>query len=171
MKPSESLQSNAVAADGPGQADSEARNTRLFFRIAAVSTAVGLGFMAATMESVRGRETGFSFEFSLGTLAAFAAGGAVGLVYWALVARGGWWARGASVLLAFAGVGAFLYPLRYVPPNVLAELARGFFPAVGAIAIVVGLLLVVVRFLDSDTRDSESAAKGAEAGTDSRGRG
>jgi hypothetical protein len=170
MKSSERMKSGAVGVEDPEQADSEARSTRLFFRIAAVSTAVGLGFMAATMESVRGRETGFSFELSLGTLAAFAVGGVVGLVYWALVARGGWWARGASVLLAFAGVGAFLYPLRFVPPNVLQELAKGFFPAVGAIAVVVGLLLAVVRFLDSDTRDSENAAKSAEAGKDSRGR-
>ena len=161
MKPAETIKLAARAE--PEQTEAEIRNTRAFFRIAAAGTSIGLGCMAATMEALRGRENSFAFEFSLRTLAAFAGGVAVGLIYWKLVTKGRWTARLASVALAILGLGAFLYPLRFVPPNVLKELAKGFIPAAFAITVVVAMLVAAMRFMEADSREEENRAERADS--------
>jgi peptidoglycan/LPS O-acetylase OafA/YrhL len=137
----------------------EPQTTRGLWRIAAVSTALGLGCMVAAMESLRSGATGFSFRPSLTTLAAFAAGTAAGLFYWKLAGRGGPAARRASFLLTLLGVTVFLYPLRFVPADQLPERAKGLGLAAVAISIGVFLLWRVKRFLDRDDAAVEASQK------------
>lgn len=129
----------------------EPKSTRDFLNIASLSTALAFGCVAATVESLRGDRSGFSFQISVGTFAAFVVGAVVAIIYWRLALRNSFAARSASFLLALAGIGAFLYPLRFVPSERLPEVAIGLGTATCAISIVVWLLWRVKRFLDADS--------------------
>src|SRR5580692_9546158 len=96
--------------------------SRGFLKIVLGSTALALGCMAAAIESLRRDADGFTFQLSAGTLVAFVAGLAAGLYYWKLAAKGHWAARVGTALLVLAGVGGFLYPLRFVPADKMGEI-------------------------------------------------
>jgi hypothetical protein len=137
--------------------DSESKSSRDFFRIAAACTALGFGAAAASAASLRSSPTGFSFQITAGTFIAFAIGAAVALLYWKLVASNSKSARRSSVLLALAGVGLFLYPLRFVPAGNLHDLMIGLILATCALSIVGFLLWRVKRFLDTDSQQADAA--------------
>jgi FtsH-binding integral membrane protein len=128
----------------------DSRSTRDFLRIASASTALAFGCVAASMASLRGSAAGYSFEITVWTFVAFAVGALVAWWYWRLVAKNPRAARRASWLLALAGVGLFLYPLRYAQSDKLLEVAEGLGLAFCALAIVGWLLWRVKRFLDKD---------------------
>jgi hypothetical protein len=151
----ESLKSNSAVENS----DSQSKSSRVFFKIASLSTALGFGAAAASTASLRSSPVGFSFQITIGTFIAFAVGAAIALVYWKLVASNSKAARRASLLLALAGVGLFLYPLRFVPKGNLHDLAVGLILATGALSIVGLLLWQVKRFLDSDSRQADAAAE------------
>ena len=119
----ESLKPNNVAE----KSDSESRSSRDFFKIASLGTALGFGAAAASTASLRSSPTGFSFQITAGTFVAFAIGAAIALIYWKLVASNSKAARRGSFLLALAGVGLFLYPLRLFPRK-FARPGRGTHP-------------------------------------------
>lgn len=138
----------------------ESKNERDFFRIASVSTALAFGAMVASVESLRRDAAGYSFQLSVGTAVAFAVGAAAGWLYWNLVARNAARRstaslRAASLLLVLAGVGAFLYPLRFVSPENLADILKGLALDTVALGLVGVILWRIKRFLDQDsaTRD------------------
>jgi hypothetical protein len=139
------------------KSDSESRSTRVFFKIASLGTALGFGAAAASTESLRSSPGGFSFQITAGTFVAFAVGAAIALVYWKLVASNSKAARRSSFLLALAGVGLFLYPLRFVPASNLRDLTVGLILAAGALSIVGLLLWRVKRFLDKDSKQADDA--------------
>jgi hypothetical protein len=161
----ESLKPNT---DGE-ESDSESRSLRVFFKIASLGTALGLGAAAASTASLRSSPVGFSFQLSPATFIAFAVGAAVGLIYWRLVANNSKAARRASLLIALAGVGLFLYPLRFVPAGNLHDLIIGLILAACALSIVGFLLWRVKRFLDTDSKqtDAETEQPPSSAGPDS----
>ena len=136
------------------KSDSESRSSRDFYRIASLGTALGFGAAAASTASLRSSPVGFSFQLSPATFIAFAVGAAVGLIYWKLVASNSKAARRASFLIALAGVGLFLYPLRFVPAGNLHDLIIGLILAACALSIVGFLLWRVKRFLDTDSQQS-----------------
>jgi len=124
--------------------------SRGFFRIVRGSTALALGGMVAALEALRRSAAGFTFHVSVWTFVAFAAGLAAGLLYWRLAARSRLGSRMGTALLLLAGVGAFLYPLRFVPADKMAEIAIGLGMAFGAISMVAFLLWRIKRFFDAD---------------------
>jgi len=121
-----------------------------FFRIVRGSTALALGGMAAALEALRPSAAGFSFHVSLWTLVAFVLGMAAGLFYWRLTARSRLASRIGTALLLVAGVGGFLYPLRFVPEDKMREIAIGLSLAIGALSLVAFLLWRIKRFFDAD---------------------
>jgi len=129
----------------------EAALNRDFFKIVVGSTSLGLGCMAATIETLRRDVGGFKFQVSAGTFAAFAVGWAAGLLYWKFAARSRLAARVGAALLLMAGVGAFLSPLRFVPADKMAEISIGLGTAACAISIGAFLLWRLKRFFDADT--------------------
>src|SRR6185436_13115188 len=58
-----------------------------FLRIAGVSTALALGFMAGSMQAFTRDAQGFQFRISVFTALTFIAGAAVGWWYWRLVMK------------------------------------------------------------------------------------
>ena len=119
-----------------GNPESEPKSSRVFFKIASISTALGFGCAAASTASLRSSPVGFSFQISAATFVAFAVGAAVAMIYWKLVASNSKAARRASFLIALAGVGLFLYPLRFVPASNLRDLTIGLILATIALSTV-----------------------------------
>lgn len=141
----------------------EPKSSRDFLKIAGISTAIGLGCAAASTESLRSSPVGFSFQMTAGTFVAFAVGAAIGYFYWKLVAKGTAAARIGSLLLGLAGVGLFLYPLRFVPSGTLPDLIIGLFIAAGALGTVAFIIWRIARFLDADARNGEAAGEANDA--------
>ena len=137
-------------------AQSESSVSGLFATIVRGSTALGLGCMAAAVESLRSNATGFAFQFSMGTIAAFALGAAAGLVFWKLAAGSPLAARAGAALLLMAGLGGFLYPLRFVPSEHMADIAVGLTVATCAVSIGGVLLWRMKRYFDEDDAAQES---------------
>ena len=145
----------------------DSQTQRRLYPIFTFSTALAFGCMLATLEALRPDPDGFHFEPSYKTLIAFVAGGAIAFPVWRLILNGTRlgqrnlnFATGAMiVLLLVLGVGAFLYPLRYVPRDKWPEIRTGLITAVCALSCVAGLLWGVKRFVDSDEKrqtDSET---------------
>ena len=137
--------------------DSESKNARDFMKIAAVSAALGLGCTAAVAASLRGSASGFSFRVSVGTFVTFAVATWIAARNWKLVTTKSAAARRAAAFLLVSGAGLFLYPLRYVPSDRLADIAQGLLFAGCAIGLVGCLLWRLKRFLDLDAEQVEKA--------------
>ena len=126
----------------------------------AFSTALAFGAALASLESLRRDAGGFSFQVSLRTLLAFLVGGGIALAYWLVVLK----SRAASqrsglvvstVVLLLLGVGAFLYPLRFVSRDKLPDILIGLGLAACALSIVGGLLWLAHRFLSRDSSNQD----------------
>jgi len=146
MKAKHPLELAEVQEASPG----ESSVSSVFAKIVRGSTALGLGFMAAAIESLRSKASGFTFQFSMGTVAAFALGAAAGLVFWKLAAGSRLASRAGAAFLLIAGLCGFLYPLRFVPPDHMADTAIGLSVAAGAVSIGGVLLWRMKRFFDED---------------------
>jgi hypothetical protein len=131
-------------------AQPEAALSRGFYKIVLGSTALALGCMAAAVQALRRSATGFTFRVSVWTFVAFAVGLAAGLLYWKLAARSVLAVRLGTTLLVLAGVGGFLYPLRFVPEDKWADIAIGLGFAVCAISTVAFLLWRMKCFFEAD---------------------
>jgi hypothetical protein len=140
------------------ETEAESRSERLFFKIASLGTALGFGAAAASTASLRSGPVGFSFQLSVGTFVAFLVGAAIALIYWKLVASDSKAASRASVLIALAGVGLFLYPLRFVPASNLRDLTIGLVLAVIALSTVGFLIWRITRFLEKDSQQDSQRA-------------
>ena len=146
--------------------NNDSKNQQRLYPIFTFSTALAFGCMLATLEALRPAPAGFSFELSYKTLIAFLAGGAIAFPLWHLILNGTHLGKrnltlvtgGMVVLLLVLGVGAFLYPLRFVPRDKWPEIRTGLVTAVCALSGVACLLWGVKRFVDSDEREEREAA-------------
>ena len=124
--------------------------SRGLYKIVLGSTALALGGMAAALEALRPSATGFGFRISVWTFVAFAVGWAAGLLYWKLEARSRLAGRIGNAFLLLAGLGGFLYPLRFVPSDKKADIGIGLGLAVCALSMGAFLLWRMKRFFDKD---------------------
>jgi ABC-type uncharacterized transport system permease subunit len=152
MKANEALKPTEVLEMTPP----EAAQSRSFFIIVRGSTALALGCMAAVLEALRRDADGFTIHVSAGTFVAFAAGFAAGLYFWKMAARSLLAARVGIALLLLAGLGGFLYPLRFVPSDKRADIATGLFVAACAVSTGAVLLWKMKRFFDKDAAAAET---------------
>jgi hypothetical protein len=162
----DTAKTNPGVASGPVEETGTPRskNERDFLRIASISTALAFGTVLGSMASLRKDASAFSFQFSGETLVAFGIGAAVGFLYWKLISlsstlKTSLLLRVATVLLLLGSVGVFLYPLRFLSAEKLAEVWQGL----GADAVVLSVLGVILwrikRFLDRDSARAGIAAK------------
>jgi hypothetical protein len=146
----------------------DSQTQRRLYPIFTFSTALAFGCMLATLEALRPDSDGFHFVTSYKTLIAFVAGGAIAFPLWRIILNGTRLGqRNLSlatgfmvVVLLVLGVGAFLYPLRFVPREKWPEIRTGLITAVCALSGVATLLWGVKRFMDSDEkaeRDKENS--------------
>lgn len=139
--------------------------TSALFRIAGAGAALAFGAMVATLFALR-RSSGGGFEFEINALAiiSFVAAASVAWFYWRMIER---MAVGRaperrrkkfvifSIGLLLIGVLAFLYPMKFVPPEKRADVFSGLVLAFTVIAGVGFVMLKVKRFLDADQQRAE----------------
>ncbi len=141
-----------------------AKNEREIFLIMKLGTAIGFGCAAASLQALRASPTGFSFHVSYLTLVAFLVGAAAVFACWKIILNRSASSRqktlrlGVGWLLLLLGVGAFLYPLRFVPREKFPDLFVGLVAAVCALSIGASILLLISRFLEADERENKSVA-------------
>lgn len=146
-------------------------------RVAAWSTALAFGAMASSAYSLRKDEAGFSFDFTPGTVISFVVGAGVALFYWRVIgalqktAPGAQGAQGnrrrprigiLSAALFLAAVGLFLYPIKFVPPGKLKDVAVGLILAFLVLGLVAVVVIKLIRLLEEDerrTRDREQETR------------
>ncbi|EEF58399.1 hypothetical protein [Pedosphaera parvula] len=139
--------------------ETDSKTQQGLYKLVTYSTAVALGVMVASLEALRPTPSGFSFQISFRTLIAFVLGGAVAFPFWRFIFNGASWSNKRLTfawicflaLLLALGVGAFLYPLRYVPREKLPDILIGLLAAVLALSAIGFLLWRVKRFLDRDS--------------------
>ena len=140
-----------------------AKNERDIFLIMKFGTALGFGCAAASLQALRASPTGFSFHVSSLALLAFMVGAAAVFACWKIILNRSANHRqktlrfGVGLGLLLLGVGAFLYPLRFVPRDKFPDLFIGLVTAVCALSIGAGILLLISRFFESDERENKSA--------------
>lgn len=132
-------------------------------RIAGVSTALALGFMAGSMQAFTRDAQGLQFRISAFTVATFVVGALVGWAYWRVVMRMISPASSApkptgqfllfSVLLFLAAVGSYFYRLRFVPRENVREVAEGLVMAFLVLAMVAFAMWRVIRFLEAQDKE------------------
>ena len=130
----------------------DSKITNEFIQVAKFGSAVGFGFMAASIQALNRKSGNFTFEISFWTLLAFVAGVALALVFWRLALssvsprnfrRGVW-------LMAIFGLGAFLYPLRFIARENMREHLLGLLLAAGVLSAVGFVFLKIKGYLDKD---------------------
>jgi hypothetical protein len=139
----------------------ETKNERDIRRIMVAGTAIGFGFMAASLEALH---SGFTFQITWRTFAAFILGTAVVVPFWKVVfglvtgnrarSRHVW----TALLFLLIGIGAFLYPSRFVPAEKRPELYTGLVIAACALGTGAILLVIIGRFLESSGSSEENRA-------------
>ncbi len=137
-----------------------ANNEKDLFKVIVFSTALAFGALLASLESLQSSPAGFSFQVSFRTLLAFLAGGGIALGYWKVVLKSGAAVRQTgliigTVFLVLFGVGAFLYPLRFVSRDKLPDILVGLGLATCALSLVGGLLWLSHKFLSEDTKSQD----------------
>jgi hypothetical protein len=134
-----------------------------FLRIAGVSMALALGFMAGSMQAFTRDAQGLQFRISVLTVLAFVVGALVGWWYWQIVkqmiAPAGPGAKPTgrfvlfSVLLFLAAVGSYFYRLRFVPRENVRDVAEGLVLAFLVLGVVAVAMWRVVRFLEAQDKE------------------
>ncbi|HTI68950.1 MAG TPA: hypothetical protein VMF06_03230 [Candidatus Limnocylindria bacterium] len=136
---------------------------RPLFRIIVYCFALGFAVLLASMETVHSNGTGFGFEIGWRTVALFLAG-LVGMTvcFKTLFQSPHPLRRGIAMgIAAVIGVGAFLYPLRFVPAEKLGEIFTGLAIAVGALSTLASVLYAISRFMKADEIRTELAERRA----------
>lgn len=145
----------------------ETKNERDVFRIMIWGSAVSFGFLAAALQALRPNPAGFTFQVSALTFFAFVLGVGMGFAFWKVVLSRASGARQkslrfwAELLLVLLGMGAFLYPLRFVPREKLPEMFTGLVTAVCALSLLGCLLVMMGRFLESDDKENQLSSEDA----------
>lgn len=148
----------------PDQPDKNERDIR---RIMVIGTAIGVGCMAASLESLRASPSGFSFQITIRTFVAFVLAAALMIPFWRIAfeivsgkqvrSRHIW----AALLILVLGIAAFLYPLRFVPANVRPDLFTGLILAIFALSVLAFILVRIVKFLNADDARHDDTTKPA----------
>jgi protein-S-isoprenylcysteine O-methyltransferase Ste14 len=153
----------------------QANNDRDLTLVIKCSSALGLGLMAACLYSIKRVTPELEYKISVGTGVSFVAAAALSWAFWRLVfgkanrprtelsKPGKRWFVILSVLLALGTLAPFVYTLKGVASDEMAEIAEGTALAVLALGGVGFLLWKAARFLESDSAQS---GKDTDSGPD-----
>ncbi|MBC8001815.1 MAG: hypothetical protein H7X97_04425 [Opitutaceae bacterium] len=148
----------------------ETPETKMFFRIVALSIAVSFGALSSSLVSLQHDSTGFHFVFNIWTIISFVLTAVAAWCYWSLLVtfrpktgRSNATRRGnmARLILYAApllvvGTFGFLYPLKFVSsPEKKLEIAQGLGLAIFVLSALGFLLWRVTRFIDPPQPDSQ----------------
>jgi len=136
----------------------------LFRRLVTAASAAGMGGVVGSLATVRQGPHGFEFHWTALAIPGFVAGALIACLYWAMIfrfsaragsQRGRRWIAVASVLLMGLAVGAFLYPIRFIPEQKRGEVIIGLAAAVTVLGGIGYLIHTIVGWLEQD--DAEAA--------------
>ena len=142
----------------------KATNDRAFVRIVKSSSGLALGTMAALFYSLKHTGDGLRLEISVGSVIAFALGGAFSWAFWRLLfgsqneTRAGLsaskkrWFVGLSVFLSVATLVPFGYALKDLPRDKAVEVAQGAGIALAVLSALGFLFRRLTRFLETDSK-------------------
>ena len=149
----------------------EARETKLFFRIMALSIAMSFGALSSSLVSLHHDSTGFHFAFGAWTVISFFLAAITAWGYWNLLLKfqpkdGRSTAIRRNNLarlvlyaapLLVVGFFGFLYPLKFVSSaEKKFEIAQGLGIALFALSSLGFLLWRVTRFIDPPKSDDQN---------------
>jgi hypothetical protein len=147
--------------------------TERILRIATWSTVMAFGAMTSSSYSLRMAPAGFTFDFTLGSAAAFLIGAVVAWIYWRLVAmlrdapeqdppvskparhRSPVGIVSAAVILG--AIGLFLHPVKFVPPGKLKDVLIGLGLAFVVLCLVAIVVIKLIRLLEADEKRGEQS--------------
>jgi cytochrome bd-type quinol oxidase subunit 2 len=144
----------------------EKSNTSALFSIASYGAALAFGVMVATLFALERTPHGLSFKLNAAAIISFLVAAPVTFFYWRLIARMATERAPEqrrkkfivfSIGLLLVGVMAFLYPLKFVPPEKRKDVFIGLALAFGCIGGVGLVMLKVRKFLEADLKHSEEA--------------
>ena len=153
-----------VLEEAGEEATCRGSNERLFLKQVSWSTALGFGFAFAAVESLGMNPANLSLHISGATLVAFLIGAVLGFACWTILTRDSGprpssLQRRATIILLLGGLGEFLYPLRFLSRDSLAETLEGLAIAVLALSVVGFTLWRIKGFLEHDAAQSEIESK------------
>ena len=149
------------------QTDKQAESNTAISRIIVGALSLAYAALLASLEALRSKPTGFSFDVSWATLVAFCMGAALAVPAFQIIfgSRRRRLRLAALVLMVAIGLASFLYPLRFVPGDNLPAVLFGMFAGVCTVSLVGVFLSLVRKALDEDTRRTEDYEGSAGAGT------
>lgn len=147
------------------------RTNSTLFLIVGLGSSLAFGAMIASLFAVNSGPAGFSFKVNLPAVVAFLVAAPLAWFYWRLVARMA--AEKApeqrrkkflvfSIGLLLVGVTAFLYPLKFIPPEKRQDVFIGLALAMGCLSGVGFIMLKVRKFLEADLKESENEVRRRE---------
>jgi Na+/melibiose symporter-like transporter len=144
----------------------EEKGMPAIFRIAGAGASLAFGAMIASLFATRHTTHGFVFEINIWAVIAFLVSAPVAWFYWRLIAsmasdpnaqqQGRKKFIVFSVGLLVVGMLAFLYPLKFVPPEKRKDVFIGLALAFTVLTGVGFVMLKVRRFLEADLKRSET---------------
>jgi len=152
----------------------QANNDRDLTRVIKVSSALGLGLMAAFLYSIKQVTPELQYKITVGTGVSFAAAAALSWAFWRLVfgkpnsSENGFsklrrrWFVILSVFLTVATLAPFVYTLKGVANEKMVEIAEGTALALLALGGVGFLLWKAARFLENDSKRADEDTKPEE---------
>lgn len=149
------------------QINKQAESNTAISRIIVGALSLAYAALLASLEALRSKPTGFSFDVSWATLLAFFMGAALAVPAFQIIfgSRRRRLRLAALVLMVAIGLASFLYPLRFVPGDNLPAVLFGMFAGVCTVSLVGVFLWLVRKALDEDTRRTKDHEGAAGAGT------
>src|SRR5688572_22029698 len=132
-----------------GATPSESQLTNDFLKVAKSGSALGFGFMGASIQALGYQGNGFVFHFSFWTAVAFFAGVAISLLFWRMVQQKTQ-VKKASILLSAVGLFAFFYPAKFIPAQNRYETIFGLLLALAVLSVLGFVFWKLKCWLDRD---------------------
>ena len=134
---------------------------RRFLRITSIAAAPAVGLTVAGLQALTMTNSGLDVNITFTTGIAFIIGTVAALAFWKIAV--GWLGvrRERAVVIAtiVVGLGAYLYPVRFMPRDKLPDIGIGVGCALGVIGFGVYTFWRFMRFMDADNKKVEAAQR------------
>jgi hypothetical protein len=130
----------------------EAQDDSLLNRIIICGFSLAFGLVVASLQALRPAPAGFAIVPSWWSLVALVIGAGMTLPCFVIIVHSKRknLRRAALCLVSLLGLGAFFYPMRFVPLENFRPVFTGLAAAVGALSVLGGLLLLLRRFFEGE---------------------
>lgn len=137
-----------------------ASDDRPVFRIIVYCLSLAFSVLVASLETVRHGDAGFAFHISWRTLFVLLVSASFFVVCFKAIFHSTRrkLRRAALAVVSMIGLGAFLYPLRFVPLEKFGDIFFGLAIAASLVSAIAAALYGVNRFLNADAEAMDAGA-------------